>query len=82
MTVVIKNIPEDKWRSFKSEAARRGEKLGEFFAHLVDDYMKKERNADEAWNAVFKKKAFLSEEEAVKMKEISREFRRNFRMRI
>jgi hypothetical protein len=36
ITVCIKNIKDEDWRYVKSEAAKRGMKIGEFVNYLIE----------------------------------------------
>lgn len=81
MTVVLRNVPADKWRIFKSEAARTGVNLGVFFSSLVDEHMKSKRKSEESWKAILGGKAFLSEREAKEILKASEEMRKGFKMR-
>lgn len=82
MVVVIKDIPQEKWRVFKSEAARSGVKLGIFFGKMLDEYIKNKKSGDFSWNKILNDKPFLTEKEANVIRNASNELRKNFKMRI
>lgn len=81
MAVVIKNVDERRWRRFKAEAARRGERLGDLFNHLVDRHLSYEGEAERSWGRILHDAPFLSEEDAREMRKSSERFRHRFRMR-
>lgn len=80
MAIVIKNVPEDKWRIFKSEAARRGMNLGEYFGELIDEHLKKEERTD--IDKILCGKPTLTEKEANIMRKASSKIRKNFHIRV
>ena len=80
MAIVIKNVPEDKWRIFKSEAARHGEKHSEFFSTLIDEHMQNEAKAKDTWDFILNGKPSISQKEAAVMRNASRALRRSFKM--
>ena len=79
MDVCIKNINDEDWLAFKSESARHGMKMGEFFSKIVDEHkeMCSKFNTKEF---LFGKKT-LSEEDAKNIRKAMKEFRKGFEFR-
>ena len=80
MAVVIKNVSDGTWRKFKSEAARNGYKLGEFFSIMVEEHLKKNKDSESLWESLLNDKPFLTDEEAKIMHKASKDFRKSFKL--
>ena len=78
MDVCIKNVDDDAWRLFKSESARKGYKMGEYFSEIVKENIKRNSGWDILLN---KSKKPISDEEAEIMKTAMKEMRRDFKFR-
>jgi len=80
MNISIKNVREGDWRLLKSEAAKHNLKIAEF----LNKVLLKHKNMDEAkgnWNEILHGKKFLTEKDAIKIKEVAEEFRKEFEFR-
>ncbi len=77
MDVLIKNVPEESWKSFKIEAIKRNKNLGDLFGEIVEEIGSSEGN----WEKIKKHKKFLSDEDAEEIKKSAKEFRKNFKFR-
>jgi len=80
MDVCMKDIDESDWRFFKSESAKHGVKVGEFFNALIGEH--KERCKNSNWKSIlFGKKTLKGIVEREDFKPIRNEFRERFMMR-
>ncbi len=81
MDACVKNIEDESWRTFKSEATRHGLKLGEFFSKVVSEH--ENRCHTNNWRALLhgkkKLKGVLTRDDFTKLRN---EFRRGVRMRV
>jgi len=79
MDACIKNINDESWRSFKSESARNGMKMGELFDALVKEYIKnKKAKIGNAREILFGKKTLKGVLTRGEFKNIRKEFRKDF----
>jgi len=67
MEKLVKGISRESWKEFRSEAAKHGYKVGEFFSYLVEEHTKMEEKSRN-WDSLFKRKP-LNEKDAMKMRE-------------
>lgn len=79
LTTCIKNIEEDSWRLFKSEAAKHDMQLGDFFSKVVEDHTTRERGNN--WDIILNKKRTLTKNQVKGLKKYTKEFRRGFKFR-
>ena len=80
MNISIKNIREEDWRLLKSEAARHNLKIAEFLNRVLLEHKDREKEKGN-WSEILHGKKFLTEREATKIKEITKEFRKEFEFR-
>ncbi len=80
MDVCIKNIDDEDWATFKSESAKHGIKMGDFFGTLVEEHEGKctESNWDKVLFGEKICKGMITREEGKKIRE---SFQRDFFMR-
>lgn len=78
METCIRNIKEEDWKDFKSEAAKKGMPLGDFFSELLREHKKASKDP---WNKILKGKRTLNKKTLDKIKAVHEEFRRDFRFR-
>ena len=79
MNISIKNVREHDWRLLKSEAAKHNLKIAEFLNKVLLEHSKKEQKGN--WNEILHGKKFLTEKDAIKIKEVTNEFRKEFEFR-
>ena len=75
MDRLVKKVSKESWREFKAESARHGMRMGEFLGYLLEEH-KKERHTGNAWNMIRKKKKWITDKEAEKMKKANKVFER------
>ncbi|MEK6960540.1 MAG: hypothetical protein AABX47_05170 [Nanoarchaeota archaeon] len=80
-TFALKNVSEDAWLRFKSESARRGLKMGEFFERLLDEHSQSGRGSRAAWDRVLKGRPLLTDEDSKEMKKRMKDIRQEFEFR-
>lgn len=80
MDVCIKNIADDDWITFKTESAKHGVRMGDFFSRLVEEHEEKctESNWDKVLFGEKICKGMVTSEEGKKVREL---FRKGFSMR-
>ena len=80
MDACIKGIGEEHWRIFKSESAKHGLKMGEFFNSIVNEHRERcsSSNREEILFGEKPLKGILTREEGRK---IRKEFEKNMVMR-
>lgn len=78
--VSIKNVDLIKWRDFKTESARHGLPMGDFFGRLLEEHKRHEAKKV-GWDAIIGSPAFLSNSEAEKIKVVTTQFRKAFSFR-
>ena len=81
MTVVIKNVSDEHWRLFKSEAAKQGMNLGAFFDLLVDEHFQYKSEAERSWKTIFQNKPFLTAKDAGIIEESSTDIRKKYKIK-
>ncbi len=79
MNISIKNVREHDWSLLKSEAAKHNLKIAEFLNKVLLEHAKKEEKGN--WNEILHGKKFLTEKDAIKIKEVASEFRKEFEFR-
>ena len=77
VVVALKNVRKEVWQRFKSESARQGLKMGEFFERLVEKHAHAEIKSA-VWEKIFRGKPLLSEAEARELRSAIGKFRRGF----
>ena len=80
MNISIKNVKEERWMAIKSEAVRNNMKIGEFLNKLFLEYKNKE-NKNGNWNEILYGKKYLTDRDAIKIKEAMKETRKEFEFR-
>ncbi|MBI2545649.1 hypothetical protein HYV81_00540 [Candidatus Woesearchaeota archaeon] len=80
MNISIKNISDGDWRLLKSEAARHNLKIAEFLNKMLREHKKKEEEQSNVHEILYGKK-ILDEKDAIKIKEVMSEFRKELEFR-
>ncbi|MDO8642016.1 MAG: hypothetical protein Q7R76_00290 [Candidatus Woesearchaeota archaeon] len=80
MDACIKNINDEEWREFKSESARHGMKMGDFFTKLVADH-RQQCTKGNAKEILFGEKPLKDLLKDVDYKKIRGHFKKTFKMR-
>lgn len=78
-TVLLKNVPEDAWLSFKAEAVTHDMNMGEFLAYLISEHAKKHDNT--RWKKILSYRSGRSTEEIEKHEEHVKKFRETFTLK-
>lgn len=78
METCIRNIKEEDWKYFKSEAVKKNLKLGDFFSTLINEHKKAAKNP---WNDILKGKRIFSNKDLDEIKSRCDKFRKEFRFR-
>lgn len=79
MDVCIKNINDDDWWAFKSESAKHGMKMGEFFSKIVDEHQ--EMCSKFTMKDLLAGKKTLTNEDAGNIRKAMKELRKDFKFR-
>jgi len=79
--VALKNVKKETWLQFKSESARHGMSMSEFFETLVREHKGRGGSHKAAWDKILKRKPLLTKREADELKEAIDEFRKGFAFR-
>ena len=80
MDVCIKNIDEERWRTFKSESAKHGLRTGDFFNKIIVEHTLHCNGSN--WDTVLNnKKKIRGMITQSRLKALRAEFRKNFTLR-
>ncbi|MDO8741284.1 MAG: hypothetical protein Q7J54_06970 [Candidatus Woesearchaeota archaeon] len=79
MDVCIKNINDEDWLAFKSESAKHGMKMGEFFSKMVDEH--KDMCNKSNWKNLLHGEKTLSDDDVKNIKKAMKGFRKGFDFR-
>ena len=77
--VLLKNILEEDWAWFKSEAAIHDMKMAEFFSYIVREHTKK-GHAKERWTRILSWRSGRSKTELNKLETTLNKLRHSFRL--
>ena len=80
MNISIKNVREEDWRTLKSEAAKHDLKIAEFLNKVLEEHKKREVKRGN-WDEIMYGKRVLTENDAKKLKEAMKDFRKEFEFR-
>ncbi len=69
----IKGVREEKWAKFKSIAAKNRVPMGRLLETMIDEY---EKHRQVVWNKILHGEKNLSDKEAVEMKKVVAELRK------
>ncbi len=74
--VLLKNVPETEWITFKTEAINHEMNLGDFLGYLVREH--KKMHNENRWKKILSYRSGRSEEEIKKHKEFITKNRKEF----
>lgn len=77
--VLLKNVREEDWVTFKTEAITHSMNLGEFLAYLVQEHAKRHDNS--RWKRILDHRSGRSKEEIKAHEETIAKFRETFTLR-
>lgn len=80
-TKAIKDVPDDIWRAFKSQADMEGKKLAEYFGDLVRHAQEDRRGVRKAWQDILSGKSDRPETYGHAFERRVKEFREGLDMR-
>lgn len=80
-TKAIKDVPDDVWRAFKSQADMEGKKLAEYLEELVKNAQEERRNVKKIWQDILSSKSDHPELYGKSFERRIKEFRSGFDMR-
>lgn len=76
--VALKGVSKKTWQLFKSESARHGLNMGDFFKKILEEHL---QNSHASWDDILRGRALLSEAEAKELKKSAKKFRKGFSFR-
>ena len=79
LTMSIKSVEKEAWKSIKVEAARHEMQIGEFLGFLINEHKNLERENN--WDAILKSKPTLTKKDADEIKKHAENFRKGFDFR-
>ena len=79
-TVLLKNVPEDAWISFKTEAITHDMNMGAFLAYLIKEHSKTAHAADRL-KRILSYRSGRSTDEIKKHEEFIARFRKEFTLK-
>lgn len=82
MTVAIKNVNKESWKTLRAEAIKHGITTGRMLEVLVKEHVEREKSKKNAWDLILTKKPLLTKREADAIKKRTEGFRKSFKMRI
>jgi len=77
-TVLLKNVPEEDWITFKTEAIGHNMTIGEFLAYLIREHIKKHDNT--RWKRILSYRSTRTKEEIEEHEKQIKKFRETFKL--
>ena len=77
-TVALKGVRKEVWQEFKSDSAKHGMRMGNFFEKIVQEHHAQEGQIKKSWDHILRGKPTLTKKEAEELKSAFQEFRKGF----